>query len=121
MLVTAQDNIHDYTAEDVAQIVAAAQSAAEQASEQYLRDVLEGSDNFPCGFAWVELDDVRGNTRVGRAFKALGFTKIGKSLHWQNPGRLRVQNVDAKYAGAAAAVNVLRGYGFDACAADRLD
>lgn len=121
MLVTAQDDIREYTAQEIAEIVATAEEAAERAARQYVNNTLKGQDNFPCGFAWVEVYDVRGNTRVGRAFKALGFHKIGKSLHWQNPSRVPVQNVDAKYEGARAAVNVLRGYGFAAYAVDRLD
>ena len=121
MLVTAQDDIREYTARDIAQIVATAEEAAERAAREYVNRTLKGQDNFPCGFAWVELFGVRGNTRVGRAFKALGFSKIGSSLHWQNPSRVPVQNVDAKYAGACSAQRVLESYGFTAYAVDRLD
>jgi hypothetical protein len=121
MLVTALDDIKQYTAEDIAAIVAQAESAARRACEDYIDRKLIGEDNFPCGFAWVEVFGVRGNTKVGRAFKALGFSKIGSGLHWQNPSRVPVQNVDAKMAGAVAAQRVLEGYGFTAYAVDRLD
>jgi hypothetical protein len=121
MLVTALDDITRYTAQDIAEIVAQAESAARKATEDYVDNTLKGKDNFPCGFAWVEIFAVRGNTRVGRAFKAVGFSKIGSALHWQNPSRVPVQNVDAKYAGAVAAQRVLESYGFEAYAVDRLD
>jgi len=121
MLVTALDDIKQYTAQDIAAIVAQAESAAERATEDYVDNKLLGEDNMPCGFAWVEIFGVRGNTKVGRAFKALGITKMGGGLYWHNPSRVPVQNVDAKMAGAVAAQRVLEGYGFTAYAVDRLD
>jgi len=121
MTVTALDDVKAYTAQDIAEIVAQAQSAAERAAEEYVQEKLGGEDNMPCGFAWVEIFGVRGNTRVGRAFKALGITKLGGGLYWHNPSCVPVQNVDAKYAGAVAAQRVLEGYGFTAYAVDRLD
>ena len=121
MLVTTLDDIKQYTAQDIAAIVAQAESAARKACEDYIDNKLGGQDSFPCGFAWVELFGVRGNTKVGRAFKALGITKLGTGLYWHNPSRVPVQNVDAKMAGAVAAQRVLEGYGFTAYAVDRLD
>ena len=121
MLVTALDDTTQYTAREIAEIVAQAESAAERATEDYVNNTLKGEDAMPCGFAWVEVFGVRGNTKVGRAFKALGISKMGGGLYWHNPSRVPVQNVDAKMAGAVAAQRVLEGYGFTAYAVDRLD
>ena len=122
MLVTALDDIKQYTAQDIAAIVAQAESAARKACEDYIDNKLGGQDSFPCGFAWVEIMNIRSNSKVGRAFSLLGISKLtGKFLYWHNPGGVPVQNVDAKMAGAVAAKRVLEGYGFDAYAVDRLD
>lgn len=55
-------------------------------------------DGYPCGFAWVQ-SYVKGNTKEGKALKALGFKKSysgGYTL--SNPGDTFVQNVDIKEA-----------------------
>ena len=122
MLVTAQDDVKVYTAHEIAAIVAQAMSAAQKAAEEYLQEKLGGQDSMPCGFAWIEIMNIRSNSKVGRAFSLLGISKLtGKFLYWHNPGGVPVQNVDAKMAGAVAAKRVLEGYGFDAYAVDRLD
>jgi len=121
MLVTAQDKVTEYTAHEIAAIVAQAKSAAQKAAEEYLQEKLGGQDNMPCGFAWCEIFGVRGNTKIGRAFKLLGISKLGAGLYWHNPAGIPVQNVDAKMAGAVAAKHVLKDYGFTAYAVDRLD
>jgi len=122
MLVTAQDNVKAYTVEDIAKIVAQAHSAAREATQDYIDRTLGGQDSMPCGFAWIEIMNIRSNSKVGRAFSSLGISKLtGKFLYWHNPGGVPVQNVDAKMAGAVAAKRVLEGYGFDAYAVDRLD
>lgn len=121
MLVTAQDDVKAYTAHEIAAIVAQAKSAAERACKDYVNNKLGGQDNMPCGFAWVEIFGVRGNTKIGRAFKLLGITKLGAGLYWHNPAGIPIQNVDAKSEGARAAAGVLKDYGFTAYAVDRLD
>ena len=37
--------------------------------ETYLRDKLQGRDMFPCGFAWVRIAGVKGNTKLGKALR----------------------------------------------------
>jgi hypothetical protein len=121
MTVITQDDIREYTAEEVAHIVHTAKSAAERASAEYLNNTLKGEDWMPCGFASVEIYGVRANSRAGKIFKAAGMRKTGGYWWWNNPGGLLVQNVDCKTAGADAAVRVLRDYGFTAYSVDRLD
>jgi len=121
MATIAQDNIKDYTAEEVAHIVHIAQSAAERASAEYLHNTLKGEDWMPCGFASVEIYEVRANSRAGKILKAAGMRKDLGYWWWNNPGGLLVQNVHVKAEGASAAAQVLRDYGFRAYAVDRLD
>ena len=121
MTVTALDNVKDYTATEVAHIVHTAKNAAEHASAEYLANTLKGEDYFPCGFAWAEVYGVRANSRAGKMLAAAGLRKVTGHWYWHNPGGLRVQNVDCKAEGARAAVRVLRDYGFEAYAVDRLD
>jgi len=121
MAAITQDDIRNYTAEEVAHIIHTAKSAAERASAEYLNNTLKGKDNMPCGFASVEISGVRANSRAGKVLRAAGMRKTQGYWWWNNPGGLLVQNVDCKTAGADAAVRVLRDYGFRAYAVDRLD
>jgi hypothetical protein len=121
MTVITQDDIRDYTVEEVAHIVHTAKSAAERASLEYLNTTLKGEDNMPCGFASVEIYGVRANSRAGKIFKAAGMRKDQGYWWWNNPGGLLLQNVDCKAEGARAAAQVLRDAGFEAYAVDRLD
>ena len=121
MTVIAQDDVRNYTAEEVAHIIHTAKSAAERASSEYLNTTLKGEDNFPCGFAWAEIYSVRANSRAGKMLAAAGLRKVTGHWYWHNPGGLPIQNVDCKTAGADAAVRVLRDAGFEAYSVDRLD
>ena len=74
-----------------------------------------------CGFAWVVVRE-KGNTKLGRALKQLGFRKEytgGLSL-W-NPGGSFTQSMDIKETGAQAYAEVLRQHGIDAYMASRAD
>lgn len=106
----------NYTKEQVEQIVAEAQAAARVAAEQYFQDKLNGVDQFACGFAWVEVYGIKGSTKLGRILKQINFSQA----MW-NPAKFPAQNVDTLYAGARAAADVLKGYGFNAYACERLD
>ena len=106
----------NYTKEQIEAIVITAEEAAHEAALKYFREQLNGRDNFPCGFAWVDTIGVKGNTKLGRALKALNF-----SQRMWCPGKLPVQNVDVHYAGADAAAKVLRAYGIEAYANSRWD
>ena len=83
---------------------------------------LQGKDNYPCGFAWVNIHGVKGNTKLGRNMKAAGIKQdYTKAFQIYNPGGVSVQNVDVKEAGAEAAAEVFTQYGFKAYAGSRLD
>jgi hypothetical protein len=103
-------------------IVAEAKQAARQAAEQFFQEKLGGRDQFACGFAWVDIFGVKGNTKLGRAFKEAGVNKSysGAFQIW-NPSEMYVQNVDTLEAGAQAAADVFKKYGFTAYAGSRLD
>ena len=103
-------------------IVAEAKSAAREAAERFFQEKLGGRDQFACGFAWVDIFGVKGNTRLGKAFKEAGVKKshTGAFQIW-NPAGMYVQNVDTLEAGAEAAAQVFKKYGFTAYAGSRLD
>jgi len=56
-------------------IVAEAKSAAREAAERFFQEKLGGRDQFACGFAWVDIFGVRGNTKLGKALKEAGVKK----------------------------------------------
>ena len=103
-------------------IVNEAKQAAREAAEKYFQEKLGGVDQYSCGFAWVEIYGIKGNTRMGKAFKAAGISKnySGAYSIW-NPAGLGVQNIDTLEAGAEAAAKVFEKYGFRAYAGSRLD
>ena len=103
-------------------ILAEAKLAAEQAARTFFQEKLGGVDQYSCGFAWVDIYGVKGNTRLGKAFKAAGIRKsyTGSYQIW-NPAGLGVQNIDTLEAGAEAAAKVFEKYGFRAYAGSRLD
>ena len=114
--------VKDLTKEQVAEIVAKAQDAAHQAATNYFHEVLGGRDQYACGFAWVNIYGIKGNTKVGRALKDLGIgPAYGGGLQWWNPSRFGCQNVDTLEVGANAAAQVLKNHGFEAFAGSRLD
>jgi hypothetical protein len=103
-------------------IVAEAKQAAEQAARKFFQEKLGGVDQYSCGFAWVDIFGVKGNTKLGKAFAAAGVRKsyTGSYQIW-NPAGLGVQNIDTLEAGAEAAAKVFEQYGFKAYAGSRLD
>ena len=114
--------VKDYTKEQVAQIVKEAQTAAYEAAMKFFYDKLGGKDQYACGFAWVNIYQVRGNTKVGKALKEAGIRpSYTGGLQMWNPSGLGVQNVDTLEAGAEAAAEVFKRYGFEAYAGSRLD
>ena len=110
------------TPETIETILNEARQAAQAASLGFFKEQLGGKDNYPCGFAWVEIYGVKGNTKLGRKLKELGaHPNYGGGLRLSNPGGVNVQNVDVKEAGATAAANVLTKYGLRAYSNSRLD
>lgn len=113
---------------DTAAIRKEMETAAFDAANKFFQEKLGGVDAYACGFAWVEVYPVhKGNTRAGRderrILESLGMKKdwTGKAYQIWNPSRHNCQNVDTKEAGAVAAANVLKKYGFNAYAGSRLD
>jgi hypothetical protein len=110
------------TAEMIPAIVREAETAAHAAAAKYFQERLGGRDQYACGFAWVNIYDVKGNTRVGKALAKQGISKAyGGGLQMWNPSKFGCQNVDTLEAGAYAAAEVFTKYGFKAYAGSRLD
>lgn len=110
------------TPEMIPDIVAEAQAAANQAANRFFTEQLGGRDQYACGFAWVNIYGVKGNTKLGRALASQGVRKAyGGGLQMWNPSRFPCQNVDTLEAGARAAAAVFTQYGFTAYAGSRLD
>ena len=114
----------------VAQIQAAvreAKEAAFEAADTFFKEKLGGRDQYACGFAWVNIWEfngkpIKGNTKVGRAMKAAGIRQdYTKAFQIWNPSGYGCQNVDTLEAGAQAAADVFKKYGFTAYAGSRLD
>ena len=111
-----------YTADQIKDIVAEAKTAANYKAKEYITDKLKGEDNFPCGFAWVEIYGIKGNTKLGKQMKAAGLEKsYNGSYNIWNPSAVNFQNMDCKEAGAQAAAKILEKYGFKAYAGSRMD
>jgi hypothetical protein len=110
------------TPEMIPQIVAEAQQAARAAAAKFFQEELDGQDQYSCGFAWVEIYGVKGNTRLGKALAAQGIRKsYYGGLEMWNPSKFPCQNVDTLAKGAVAAAAVFKKYGFTAYAGSRLD
>jgi len=112
----------DYSKEQIQTIIAEARHEAYLAADRFFKEKLGGVDKYSCGFAWVDIYGIKGNTRLGRAFKAAGVRKsyTGSYQIW-NPSEMAVQNIDTLEAGAEAAARVFERYGFKAYAGSRLD
>jgi len=93
----------------IAAIISQAKGAARDAAESYFKENLRGHDAFPCGFAWVRITGVKGNTKLGKNLAACGFSKAynGGMEIW-NPSGLPVQNVDVKEHGASKFADLIR-------------
>jgi len=112
----------NYTVDEVQAIVAEAKAEARKAADEFFQTRLGGEDKYACGFAWTDIFGIKGNTRLGKAFKAAGIRKsyTGSYQIW-NPSEMGVQNIDTLEAGAEAAAKVFEKYGFKAYAGSRLD
>jgi hypothetical protein len=110
-----------YTVENLKEIVALAKDAAYRAADAYENDVMQGGWGA-CGFAWMNIYGIKGNTRIGRKLKQAGVEQSwDKSFQLWNPSGYPTQNVDTLEAGARAAAEVFKRYGFTAYAGSRLD
>ena len=112
----------NYTQEQVNEIVSEAKLAAAHAAYKFFHDELGGVDRFACGFAWTNIYGVKGNTKLGKMLKAAGVRQdYTKAFQLWNPSKMPVQSVSILEAGAQAAADVFRKYGFEAYAGSRLD
>jgi len=112
----------NYSKEQIQTIIAEAKHEAYLAADQFFKEKLGGEDKYSCGFAWVDIFGIKGNTKLGRALKAAGVRKsyTGGFQIW-NPSGYGCQNIDTLEAGAEAAAKVFERYGFTAYAGSRLD
>ena len=107
------------TQSQVNYIVAEAMTEANRAAREAL--AIHG-DRDACGFAWCNIYGVKGNTKIGKMLKAAGVRQdYTKAFQLWNPAKLPVQSVGILEAGAEAAADVFRKYGFEAYAGSRLD
>tara|TARA_R110000796_G_scaffold133005_1_gene248542 strand:- start:37 stop:402 length:366 start_codon:yes stop_codon:yes gene_type:complete len=111
--------LNDYTVEDLQTIRAAALQHAADAGQQHLD--THGEHAY-CGFAWVNIWRIKGNTKLGKRMKQAGFEKdyTGAYSIW-NPSGLGTQCMSTKEAGARAAANVFKAAGFECSAGSRAD
>ena len=112
-----------YTVAELKKIIDEAKAVAYMEADQYENKYFADGGWGACGFAWVDIWGIKGNTKLGRAMKAAGIDKAYNGAYqiW-NPSKYPTQNVDTLEAGARAAADVFRKYGFDkAYAGSRLD
>ena len=117
-----------YTVEDLKTIMQEAKTAAAIAAQSFLDDwnASTGGNQYGepmyCGFAWVNIYGVKGNTKLGRAMKTAGYTKDYTGAYQiYNPAGYGGQSMDVKEAGARAAALVFEQYGFKAYMGSRAD
>ena len=117
-----------YTVEDLKTIMQEAKQSAAIAAQSFLDDwnASTGGNQYGepmyCGFAWVNIYGVKGNTKLGRAMKQAGYTKDYTGAYQiYNPAGYGGQSMDVKEAGARAAALVFEQYGFKAYMGSRAD
>jgi len=121
-------DVNQYDAVAIARILAESKSAARAAVVKFLADwkAKTGGNEYGepmyCGFASTKIYGVRGNTRLGKAFKSAGIDKdySGAYSIW-NPSEHPGQSMDAKEVGAEACSAVWRQYGFKSYMESRAD
>lgn len=117
-----------YTVEDLKTIMQEAKQSAAIAAQSFLDDwnASTGGNAYGepmyCGFAWVNIYKIKGNTKLGRAMKTAGYTKDYTGAYQiYNPAGYGGQSMDVKEAGARAAAKVFEQYGFTAYPGGRAD
>ena len=120
--ITPAELAERYTVEDLKTMVQQAQEAAYRAADVFVQEHFPNGGWGACGFAWVNIYGIKGNTRIGRKLKQAGVEQSwDKSFQLWNPSKYPTQNVDTLEAGARAAAEVFKRYGFTAYAGSRLD
>ena len=109
----------NFTQEQVNNIVFEARAEASRAARNAL---AKYGDRDACGFAWTNIYGVKGNTKLGKMLKAAGVRQdYTKAFQLWNPAGIGVQSMGILEAGAEAAADVFRKYGFTAYAGSRMD
>lgn len=112
------------TLEQVQEIIREVREVAQATGKQKLREM---GDYGCCGFAWVNIYEhngkkIDGRTKLGKLLQQAGVAKSwNRTFQIWNPGAQPVQSLDIHEAGAYAAAQVLRKYGFKAYAGSRMD
>lgn len=121
--MSATNTALNYTRDQIVAIIDEAKLAANTAAKKFFQEKLGGQDQYACGFAWVNIHGIKGNTKLGKILKDVGVRKdwTGKAFQIWNPSGMHCQNVDTLEEGAIAAANVFTKYGFTAYAGSRLD
>ena len=115
-------SIETLTVEQIQTIISEAHEAAHEASLKFFVDTLGGVDRGACGFAWVNIYGIKGNTKLGRKLKQAGITQdYTKVFSVWNPANFPCQNVDTLLVGAREFAKILKSNGFDAYAESKLD
>jgi hypothetical protein len=111
----------NYTVTELKNIIAeATQAARNEAADAYERN--GNTDWDACGFAWVSIWGVKGNTRLGKALKAAGIEQSYDRSYQIWGGKFYSgQSVTIKEAACSAARDVFKRYGFEATVGSRLD
>lgn len=82
--------------------------AAQKAAQAFADQHFGGRDGGACGFSWVNVYDVRSNSKLGKALSEVGFRKAyGGGLQLWNKWWMG-QSVDAGEVGAGEYARVLR-------------
>ena len=111
--------LNDYTVEDLKTIKAAALQHGQDAALAHIQQY--GEQDY-CGFAWTNIWDIKGNTKLGKRMKQAGFDKDYTGAYQiYNPAGYGGQSMDVKEAGARAAAKVFEQYGFTAYPGGRAD
>lgn len=110
---------HMLTLENVDRIIEDAKMVAKLTTATYL---AKHGDWDTCGFAWVNVYEIRGNTKLAKRLKEVhGFNSESGRLTLWNPSQSNTQSITAKEEGARAFAKVLQAYGVKAYAGCRMD
>lgn len=124
--VKIKEDVTKYTEEEIRLILDQAKSEATNSAYYEAKRIFSKYGTYEvgaCGFAWVSVYNLHGNSRVARQLKKQGFSKMfgSKGLSLWNPSGAPYQTVDIKEEGASAYALVLTKYGFNAYSQSRLD
>ena len=114
---------------DILDIHTEATQAAKNAVADFLTDwnAKTGGNQYGepmyCGFAWVDVEVTRTNSKEAKALESVGFRSSyrPKTMQLWDPAQHAGQSMDCKEVGARAYAEVLRKHGFEAYMGSRAD